>query len=145
MSKTRALVVFGVSAIFALPAWAADPPPIPRVVNGRFVMADGEGLYKNVCAACHMPDAKGAKGSGIYPALAGNPKLAVAAYPIRVVLYGQKSMPALGAFFDDAQIAAVVGYVRTNFGNGYTTPVTTADVQVQRPARNQRALGEGPG
>ena len=42
----------------------------------------GEAIYKGVCQACHMPDAKGGVGAGMYPALAGDPKLAIAGYPI---------------------------------------------------------------
>ena len=35
----------------------------------------GEAIYKGICQDCHMPDARGAVGAGMYPALAGNPKL----------------------------------------------------------------------
>ncbi len=50
----------------------------------------GEEIYKNVCQGCHMPDGKGAEGAGMYPALAGNKKLAAKAYPALVVVRGQK-------------------------------------------------------
>ena len=117
----------------ALPAAAqTDAPLEPRVKDGKFVMRDGEAIYKNICQGCHMADAKGAKGSGIYPALAANPKLTVAAYPIRVIIKGQKGMPPLGAYFDDAQVAAVVGYIRTHFDNHYAGDVTAQDVHAQR-------------
>jgi mono/diheme cytochrome c family protein len=102
------------------------------VKDGKFVMRDGEAIYRNVCAACHMPDAKGAQGSGVYPALAGNPKLAAAAYPVRVIVRGQKGMPAFGPMLDNDQIAAVTTYVRGHFGNAYTGMVTAADVQALR-------------
>ena len=46
----------------------------------------GEALYKNICQGCHMPNAQGAVGAGMYPALAKNPKLEVAGYPIAVVV-----------------------------------------------------------
>lgn len=88
----------------------------------------GAEIYRNVCQACHMADAKGATGAGVIPALAGNPKLAVAAYPIAIVSKGMGGMPGLTAFLSDAQIAEVVGYVRTNFGNHYDKPVTAAEV-----------------
>ncbi len=79
--------------LIALPA-AAQPQPM--VKDGKFVMKDGEAIYRNVCAACHMPDAKGAEGAGKYPALAADPRLAAAAYPIRMVVRGEKGMPAFG-------------------------------------------------
>lgn len=117
----------------ALPAAAqTDAALAARFKDGKFVMRDGEAIYKNICQGCHMSDAKGAQGSGIYPALAGNPKLTVAAYPIRVILKGQKGMPPLGAYFDDAQVAAVVGYIRTHFDNHYAGAVTAQDVHAQR-------------
>jgi mono/diheme cytochrome c family protein len=112
---------------------APTAPPL-RVEKGHFTMKDGEAIYRNVCQACHMGDAMGAKGAGIYPALAGNKRLAGAAYPIRAVVLGQKGMPPFGGYFDDEQVAAVVGYVRTHFGNSYAAPVTAAEVKAVRSA-----------
>ncbi len=120
-----------IALVAALPAAAQDTLQ-PRVVNGKFVMRDGEAIYKNVCQGCHMADAKGAQGSGKYPALAANPKLTAAAYPIRVIVKGQKGMPPLGPYFDDAQVAAVVGYIRTHFDNHYADEVSAQDVHAQR-------------
>jgi mono/diheme cytochrome c family protein len=96
-------------------------------------LATGEALYKGICQGCHMPDAKGAVGAGAYPALAGNIKLKVAAYPLVVVTRGQKAMPEFGSSLSDDQIAAVVGYIRSGFGNGYTDAPTPADVARLRP------------
>jgi|SRR6185437_4781913 len=93
---------------------------------------DGEGIYRNVCQGCHMADAKGAAGAGRYPALANDQNLAVAAYPVSMVLHGQKAMPWFSDYFSDEQVANVVNYVRTHFGNDYTDMVTPADVQKQR-------------
>lgn len=79
-----------------------------------------------------MPDGRGAVGAGMYPALARNPKLEVAGYPISVVLNGQKAMPDFGSMLSDEQVADVVNYVRTNFGNNYKDKVTAADVHTAR-------------
>lgn len=98
-----------------------------------FTEQGGEAIYKNVCQGCHMPDAKGAVGAGMYPALAKNPKLEVAGYPVAVVVNGQKAMPAFGGMMSDQQIADVVNYVRTHFGNNYKDKVTPADVKMARP------------
>ncbi|MEI9889455.1 MAG: c-type cytochrome [Caulobacteraceae bacterium] len=59
----------------AAPAMAQDAAPPIRVAKGHFTMKDGEAIYKNVCQACHMSDAMGAKGAGVYPALAGDKRL----------------------------------------------------------------------
>jgi mono/diheme cytochrome c family protein len=114
----------------------ADEPPIfspptqggalgPR---GHFVQSDGAALYRAICQACHMPDARGARGAGMYPALAANPKLASAAYPALTVLQGRSGMPAFADSLSDEQVAEVVNYVRNHFGNNFSDSVTPADV-----------------
>ena len=55
-----------------------------------------------------MADAKGASGAGTYPALAGDLKLATAAYVAYIVLRRQKGMPAFGDNLSDQQVADVV-------------------------------------
>jgi mono/diheme cytochrome c family protein len=80
-----------------------------------------------------MPDAKGAVGAGMYPALANNKKLGAKAYPALVIVRGQKAMPEFGTAFSDEQVANVVNYVRTHFGNTYTDAVTPAEVKPLRP------------
>ena len=89
----------------------------------HFMQRDGEVIYRTVCQGCHMPDAQGAVGAGAYPALAGDAKLAEAEYPVLVVVNGSKGMPPLGAVLDDEQVAAVVNYVRSHFGNSYPDSV----------------------
>ena len=101
--------------------------------RGGFTEQGGEAIFKNVCQGCHMPDAKGAVGAGMYPALAKKPKLEVAGYPIAVIVNGQKAMPALGGMFSDQQVADVTNYIRTHFGNNYKDKVTPADVKAARP------------
>ena len=41
-------------------------------------------------------------------------------------------MPPFGALLDDAQIAAVVEYIRTHFGNTYLDPVPPNTVKDAR-------------
>jgi mono/diheme cytochrome c family protein len=93
----------------------------------------GEQVYTRICQGCHMPDARGAAGAGRYPALAGNAKLASPAYPTVMVLNGRGNMPAFGPMLSDAQVAGVVNYVRSHFGNAYTDPVTPDEVKAFRP------------
>jgi mono/diheme cytochrome c family protein len=96
--------------------------------SGTKTAPGGEQLYRQICQACHMPDARGASGAAVIPALARNPKLADAAYPITMVLKGRGAMPWFAGTLKPAQVAAVVGYVRTHFGNDYAEPVSAADV-----------------
>jgi mono/diheme cytochrome c family protein len=105
----------------------------PTLSTGfKFAEQSGEALYANVCQACHMPDGKGAIGAGAYPPLAGDTKLEASGYPVAVVVNGQRAMPPVGVMMNDDQVAAVVNYVRTHFGNNYPDAVTAADVKAVR-------------
>jgi mono/diheme cytochrome c family protein len=98
----------------------------------RFVEMSGEELYNNVCRGCHMADGKGATGAGTYPSLVANPNLAQAGYPITMVVRGRRAMPPFGDMMNDAQVAAVVNYLRTHFGNDFSDAVTAQDVSGAR-------------
>jgi len=142
MSKTIIRLTAVASLLLAGTALADTAGPAPKPQTGHrgnangffspFPFDGGEAIYKGVCQGCHMPDAKGAVGAGAYPALAKNENLETAAYPISMVLKGQKAMPGLGMQLDDQQIADVVNYVRTHFGNKYRDKVKPADVKALR-------------
>jgi mono/diheme cytochrome c family protein len=118
------------TALSSAPAGDMIPP---EMSNGpRFIQSDGAALYRATCQGCHMPHGEGARGAGMYPALAGNPQVATAAYVADVVLRGRSGMPGFGYRMSDAQIAAVVNYVRTNFDNHETDPLSAADVAKMR-------------
>ena len=74
-------------------------------------------------------------------ALAGNPKLASAHFTASTVYHGRHNMPHFGpqsdlgefeAFvtvhLDDEEIASVVNYVRSHFGNHYADELTAKDI-----------------
>ena len=113
----------------------------PMLTAEALAKASGEEIYQHVCQGCHMPDGRGATGAGAYPALAGNAHLASANFTAVTVALGRHNMPhfaaqpELGGFeafvtlhLDDRQIAAVINYVRSHFGNHYTDEVTPADI-----------------
>ena len=123
----------------ALPALLAPVAAQAQFMGGHFDEQGGAAIFHGVCQACHMPDAKGATGAGRYPALAGDSNLVVAAYPIAVVVNGNRNMPAFGRFMTDVQIADVINYVRTHFGNRYADAVTPAAVNAARPKPRPKA------
>jgi mono/diheme cytochrome c family protein len=99
----------------------------------------GAGIYSHICQGCHMPGAQGAVGAGHYPKLAGDPALVSWQYVALTVLNGRKGMPAFGLPADevlktrsvhlsDAQVADIVNYVRSNFGNRYRDGITAKQV-----------------
>ena len=94
----------------------------------EFSEQGGADLFRNVCAACHQPDAQGAVGAGAYPPLAEDRDLASTEFMLTVLLRGRKGMPPVGGMMSDAQVADVINYVRTHFGNHYSDSISAAEV-----------------
>ncbi len=101
---------------------------------------DGQQIYAAICQGCHMSVAQGAVGAGHFPALAKDATLASRQYMAITLLMGRRNMPAFGArhaigfggppaTLTEEQIAAVVNYVRSHFGNHYTDLITAAEVR----------------
>jgi mono/diheme cytochrome c family protein len=104
---------------------AAAPPEEVMKLGGR--------LYGQHCADCHGKDGRGAMaddGAPAYPPLAGNRTLLMdePVNAIRIVLNGgfapatagnprPYGMPPYSQVLDDAEVAAVVSYVRASWGN----------------------------
>jgi mono/diheme cytochrome c family protein len=128
------LAVFMAAGLSLTPAlaFAQSDAEMMFANPSRLTQTEGEDIYNAVCAGCHMPEGEGAVGAGMYPALANNPNLESAGYPIYVVIHGQKAMPPIGGILNDEQIAAVVEYIRTSFGNNYTEEVTVEEVTATR-------------
>jgi mono/diheme cytochrome c family protein len=100
---------------------------------------DGRQIFEQICQGCHMQNGQGAGGAGHYPALANDRTLASRQYMALTILAGRRNMPAFGArhaigfggpaaTLNEDQIAAVINYVRTHFGNRYTDSITAAEV-----------------
>jgi mono/diheme cytochrome c family protein len=99
--------------------------------------------YLDNCAACHRPDGRGYE--GVFPPLAGNPAVEAsnAASVVSVVLGGsstprtpatpaQFAMPSFGWRLSDEEVADVVTFVRTSWGNR-ADPIEEAEVHRLRP------------
>ena len=123
-----------------------DPPPAAAAGKDAQRPADGRTVYAQSCAACHGADGRGQ--AGYYPPLAGNADLwKDRLFPVLVVLHGlagpidvggarfDSAMPAFG-HLSDAQIAAVVNYVRTALAKapagGGAAAITPETVAAQR-------------
>jgi mono/diheme cytochrome c family protein len=133
VKKIKYLAAAVIPAILAMAAIAAAQSSDGSFSNPiRFMQRDGEVIYRTVCQGCHMPDGEGAVGAGRYPALAGNEKLAAAGHSVLVVVKGQKGMPPFASLLDDGQVAAVVNYVRSHFGNSFTDSVSPDEVKAAR-------------
>jgi mono/diheme cytochrome c family protein len=119
--------------VLAAAGWAAladDAAPMSR--GWVFGERGGVDLFDNVCAACHQPDAKGAVGAAAYPPLAADKKLASADFVLTALFKGLRGMPPLGDMMTDGQVADVVNYVRTHFGNSYPDAVSASQAAKAR-------------
>ena len=113
-----------VTAFIALSAGAsAQAAPATAEMSGA-------SLFAQNCSACHQLTGKGIPGA--FPALAGD------AFPqgppepvVRLLLNGRGGMPSFRADLDDRQIAAILTYVRSTWGNQapMITPAVVAKVR----------------
>jgi mono/diheme cytochrome c family protein len=108
------------------------PRPVPAAPGMQLdptdLLARGVKLYAQRCASCHGQDGQGA--AGVYPPLAGNPSVTepTGINAIRIVLLGgfapttaahprPYSMPPFAQQLNDADVAAVVTYIRHAWSN----------------------------
>ena len=92
--------------------------------------ATPQSLFNDNCSACHQTSGKGVKGA--FPALAGDPFVQGDAAPmLTTVLAGRAGMPAFKDDINDADLASLLTYVRTSWGNK-GKPVAPADVAAAR-------------
>jgi mono/diheme cytochrome c family protein len=133
----RACALLSLVPLFACAQPALPLSDVASFSKSRLVFTQqgGETIYRAVCQGCHMAQGEGAKGAGFFPALAANARLSAAGYPVHVVMNGLHGMPGFAQRLDDQQVADVVNFVRTSFGNAYTQAVTAQEVEVFRPNR----------
>jgi mono/diheme cytochrome c family protein len=131
------------------------PLTLAVVVYGPSAPAqDGKVLYEQLCGACHGNDGKGGQ-DGQHPPLADSAWIKGAPdRMIQVVLHGLMGeirapskhaasatydlvMPPQGAIHTDVQIAKILTYVRSSWGN-QEGAVTEAMVREQREATKDR-------
>ena len=114
------------------PGLAPEAPPLSAADQEQF--RAGQEVYRNMCQACHQPDGRGLE--RVAPSLIGSAfALAVPEVPIRILLHGKEGsvglMPPVGQTFSDEQIAAVLTYVRREWGHT-GSPVAAAAVAAVR-------------
>jgi mono/diheme cytochrome c family protein len=103
----------------------------------------GATLFAQNCSACHQLTGLGIHGA--FPALAGDPfVLGDAKKPAYVLLHGRGGMPNFSEDLSDADIAAVLSYVRSSWGN-HAPPLDAALVASVRgggaePPKERSAL-----
>ena len=122
--------------------------PAAATAAAKAQLPDGAQVYATTCAACHQATGEGV--SGVYPPLAGSEWVnGDENKVVRIVLHGVTGpievqgetfnglMPAWGPTLKDADIAAVLTYVRSTWGNK-GAPITAAKVASIRAATSAR-------
>ena len=96
----------------------AQAEDINKKWDPKELIAQGEKVYSSICAACHQPNGRG--NPPAFPPLAGSkvvngPKEG----HMDIVLNGKPGTPmqAFGKQLSDTDIAAVISYERSSFGN----------------------------
>jgi mono/diheme cytochrome c family protein len=120
------------------------PNQLPNTPEAVQVFSEGRRVYENKCAVCHGTNGKGMPPH--YPPLANNQSIEMesAVNPIRMVLNGgyppgthknpmPYGMPPFAQELSDPEVAAVVTYIRTAWGN-HGGPVTSRDANALRSA-----------
>ncbi len=126
---------------------AATRPPAPATAPAAKPLVGletpGGKTFAQICAACHMPDGRGV--AGMQPSLAGS--AVVAGDPARLInalLQGPAAvlsperekfpvvMPPYGMAMSDADVAAVINFLRRNFAANASS-VTAEQVAALRP------------
>jgi mono/diheme cytochrome c family protein len=132
-------------------------PPKPAADGAPAAAAgkvDGAEIFADQCAACHQANGQGAAGQ--FPPLARNSDLFLARdYPARVVLFGLSGKITIGGeSFDgvmppldvlkDEEIAAVVRFVRSAWGNAALRPkgLQPADAAMVASLRKNKASAD---
>ncbi|HET7221954.1 MAG TPA: c-type cytochrome [Rhodanobacteraceae bacterium] len=104
------------------------PEPESPNAPSKHTMDEGQALYVDDCAGCHMNDGTGL--GNAFPTLRASSAVQVAKPQllIAVILEGARSpatsakptglmMPAFGSKLDDAEVAALTTYIRNAWGN----------------------------
>ena len=102
--------------------------------------ADGKTLFAKNCAACHQANGRGIPGA--FPALVASPvAIGPADAVAEVLLKGRGGMPDFSTSLDDADIAAVLTYARSSWGN-HAPPITGTEVSMRRAALQVAPAGD---
>ena len=118
-----ALIKAAVLIVAALAAAASAPSRAQQAM-------DGKALFLKNCAACHQASGKGIPGA--LPALAGNKFVqGKGAEVAAVLLKGRGGMPDFSDSLSDDDIATVLSFVRTSWGNK-ADALSAADVLALR-------------
>jgi mono/diheme cytochrome c family protein/glucose/arabinose dehydrogenase len=133
------------AAVLARVAWPGKPgvaTVTPLTTDEQQRYDAGQEVYRNTCQSCHQPDGRGQ--DRLAPTLIDSEwALAPSEVPVRILLHGKDGsfglMPPIGAALTDDQVAAVLTYIRREWGQTGTpvAPATVTDVRTRTAGRTR--------
>ncbi len=122
-------------------------PPLPAA-GGVVSKIDGKQLFSANCAACHQASGLGLP--GVFPPFVGSEWILGSEKTLAsILIHGMSgsltvkgsnyngAMPAFGETLSDAELAGVMSYIRSEWGNA-APAVTPEAVKAQRDATQER-------
>jgi cytochrome c6 len=108
VKKLGLVILLAVSLLFAA---------CQQQYDDKQLVSQGEEVYISNCARCHQLNGEGFEDT--YPPLAGNPVVTLhdPNFAIDAIVHGQGAMPPFGPTLSNEDIAAVLSYIRTAWGN----------------------------
>jgi len=142
LSVAFALAAWGVATLWVDQGAVEETAPEDEAAEVAAAGPDGAAVFEANCQTCHQANGLGVQGA--IPPLAGSRYVTgPAEAPVQILLHGidgpisvrgadyDGRMPRFGEVLTDAEIAAVVSYVRSTWGNA-APPVEAAFVAEQR-------------
>ncbi len=132
------------------PYHSVDELALYQPPTGGPNLLEGKAVYENICGLCHNNDGTGKPGQA--PPFVGSEwALGTPDHMIRIPLVGltgpvevagkqyNLSMPAMGAALSDDDLAAVLTYIRTSWGNkaSVVTPAMVKAIRAKVGSRTQ--------
>ncbi|MCR9178386.1 MAG: c-type cytochrome [Alphaproteobacteria bacterium] len=139
---TRVMILAGMAAVLALVVWGAGwmmdgpgDPPVSLRADDRALVAQGQGIYRQHCAACHgdrlegQPEWRTRGADGLLPApphdATGHTWHHPDAVLVALTKYGpggatgnpdyRSNMPAYAEVLNDDEIVAVLSYIKAQW------------------------------
>lgn len=152
-----ALFLWGIYYLLSYPDYPLvggdSRTPVQTASTGGVVVS-GSAIYSSTCAACHQANGQGL--AGAFPPLAGSRWVESGEHsvPVAIVIAGLSGeievqgsvysgvMPGFGGQLNDAEIAAVVSYVRGAWGNA-AGEISAEEVAAVRERIGDRGAWQG--
>lgn len=131
------------------PAWVDPNAKAADAAATADAGGPGKAIYGRICAACHLGTGQGVPGNNIPPLAGSEIAQGDPAKPVSIVLHGLRGPIVRGGVningqmapwkdqLDDQEIADVLTYVRSNFGNSGAA-ITAEEVAAVRAATASR-------